>query len=262
MIDLLNSDVDLARQKYDVFVPTMGALHAGHQSLIKLGKTIGGSVLVSIFVNPLQFENKDDLAKYPKTLDADMKLAEEAGATAVFAPTYEVIYPAEIEKIDAGPVGNLFEGASRAGHFSGVLTVVKRLFDLTKPSKAIFGEKDFQQLFLIRKMVQDLNIPIEIIAAPIIREADGLAMSSRNSRLDQAGRKAALIISKALKEEKLTDIEKVLTQEPGFKLDYLQIIDENSFGPVTSTTQNERVIIAGWVNGVRLLDNKRMGISS
>ncbi|CAB4700068.1 unannotated protein [freshwater metagenome] len=111
-------------------------------------------------------------------------------------------------------------------------------------------------------MVQDLNIPIEIIAAPIIREADGLAMSSRNSRLDQAGRKAALIISKALKEEKLTDMQKVLTQEPGFKLDYLQIIDEDSFGPVTSATQNERVIIAGWVNGVRLLDNKRMGISS
>ena len=154
MIELIKSVDDLARQKYDAFVPTMGALHAGHQSLIKLAKEKSETVLVSIFVNPLQFENQDDLAKYPKTLEADLKLAEAAGATAVFAPSYEDVYPGEITKIEAGAVGNLYEGQSRAGHFSGVLTVVKRLFDLTNPKIAIFGEKDFQQLFLIKKMVK------------------------------------------------------------------------------------------------------------
>ena len=256
---LIKSVDDLARQNFDVFVPTMGALHAGHQSLIKLAKEKGDQVLVSIFINPLQFENKDDLAKYPQTLDADLKLAEAAGATAVFAPTYEDIYPGEITKIEAGEIGKLYEGASRDGHFSGVLTVVKRLFDLTKPKIAIFGEKDFQQLFLIKQMVKQLNIPIEILAAPIIREVDGLAMSSRNVRLDQDGRKSALIISKALKENSLADMHKVLAEEPGFTLDYLEIIDEETFLLANENSKNKRAIIAGWVNGVRLLDNKRMG---
>jgi pantoate--beta-alanine ligase len=259
MIELINSEQDLARQNFPVFVPTMGALHAGHQSLIKLGKSLSQSVLVSIFVNPLQFENQDDLAKYPRSLETDLKLAEAAGAAAVFAPTVEVIYPAEIKKISAGAVADLYEGAARTGHFAGVLTVVKRLFDLTKPKFAIFGEKDFQQLFLIKKMVKELELPIEIIAAPIIREPDGLALSSRNVRLNEADRKAALIISKALQESNLQEMHKVLAQEPGFKLDYLAEIDEQTFGPVSANTQNKRVIIAGWVNGVRLLDNKGMG---
>ena len=261
MIELIKSADDLARQKFDVFVPTMGALHAGHQSLIKLAKEKSDQVLVSIFVNPLQFENKDDLAKYPKTLDVDLKLAEAAGATAVFAPSYEDVYPGEITKIEAGAIGNLYEGASRAGHFTGMLTVVKRLFDLTKPKLAIFGEKDFQQLFLIKQMVRDLNLPIEIVAAPIIREADGLAMSSRNVRLDDAGRKSALIISKALNENSVEEMHAVLATEPGFTLDYLEIIDEETFLPATLNSKNKRAIIAGWVNGVRLLDNKRMGSS-
>ena len=256
---LIKSIDDLARQKFDVFVPTMGALHAGHQSLIKLARQKSDRALVSIFINPLQFENKDDLAKYPKTLDADLKLAEAAGATAVFAPTYEDIYPGEITKIEAGEIGKLFEGASRDGHFSGVLTVVKRLFDLTKPKVAIFGEKDFQQLFLIKQMVKELNIPIEIVAAPIIREVDGLAMSSRNVRLDAAGRKSALVISQALKENSLEDMHAVLATEPGFTLDYLEIIDEDTFLPASENSKNKRAIIAGWVNGVRLLDNRRMG---
>jgi pantoate--beta-alanine ligase len=256
---LIKSIDDLARQKFDAFVPTMGALHAGHQSLIKLAKQKGDRVLVSIFVNPLQFENQDDLAKYPQTLDADLKLAEEAGATAVFAPSYADVYPGEITKVDAGEVGKLYEGASRDGHFSGVLTVVKRLFDLTQTKVAIFGEKDFQQLFLIKQMVKQLNIPIEIMAAPTIREADGLAMSSRNVRLDQSGRKSALVISKALKEDSIAGMNKVLVEEPGFTLDYLEIIDEDTFLPASENSKNKRAIIAGWVNGVRLLDNKRMG---
>jgi len=262
MIELIKSIDDLARQKFDVFVPTMGALHAGHQSLIKLAKQKGDRVLVSIFVNPLQFENKDDLAQYPQTLDADLELAEAAGATAVFAPTYEDVYPGEITKIEAGSIGDLYEGASRDGHFSGVLTVVKRLFDLSKPKIAIFGEKDFQQLFLIKQMVKQLNIPIEIVAAPIIREADGLAMSSRNVRLDEAGRKSSLIISKSLHENSIAEMQKVLATEPGFTLDYLAIIDEDTFLPATLDSKNKRAIIAGWVNGVRLLDNKRMGVTA
>jgi pantoate--beta-alanine ligase len=262
MIELIKSVDDLARQKFDVFVPTMGALHAGHQSLIKLGKEKGDRVLVSIFVNPLQFENPDDLAKYPKTLDADLKLAEAAGATAVFAPSYEDVYPGEITKIEAGAIGNLYEGASRSGHFSGMLTVVKRLFDLVQPKIVIFGEKDFQQLFLIKQMVKEFNLPIEIIAAPIIRESDGLAMSSRNVRLDEAGRKSSLIISKSLNENSITEMQKALASEPGFILDYLEIIDEESFLPATSDSKNRRAIIAGWVNGVRLLDNKRMGATA
>jgi pantoate--beta-alanine ligase len=262
MIDLINSVDDLARQKYDVFVPTMGALHPGHQSLIKLAREKSDRVLVSIFVNPLQFENQDDLAKYPKTLDSDLKLAKAAGAAAVFAPSYEDVYPGEITKIDAGAIGDLYEGASRAGHFSGVLTVVKRLFDLTQPKIAIFGEKDFQQLFLIKQMVKQLNLPIEIIAAPIIREADGLAMSSRNVRLDDAGRKSALIISKALSENSIAQMQAVLATEAGFTLDYLEVIDEETFLPATSESKNKRAIIAGWVNGVRLLDNKRMGATA
>ena len=261
MIEVIKSVDDLARQKYDLFVPTMGALHAGHQSLIKLAKEKSDQVLVSIFVNPLQFENKDDLAKYPKTLEADLKLAELAGATAVFAPSYEDIYPGEITKIEAGAIGDLYEGKSRGDHFSGVLTVVKRLFDLTRPAAAIFGEKDFQQLFLIKQMVKQLNLPIEIIAAPIIREVDGLAMSSRNVRLDEAGRKSALIISKALNKDSISDMHEVLATEPGFTLDYLEVIDEETFLPATSDSKNKRAIIAGWVNGVRLLDNKRMGSS-
>ncbi len=262
MIDLINSVDDLARQKYDVFVPTMGALHPGHQSLIKLAREKSDRVLVSIFVNPLQFENQDDLAKYPKPLETDLKLAEAAGAAAVFAPSYEDIYPGEISKIDAGAIGDLYEGASRAGHFSGVLTVVKRLFDLTQPKIAIFGEKDFQQLFLIKQMVKQLNLPIEIVAAPIIREADGLAMSSRNVRLDDSGRKSALIISKALSENSIAQMQAVLATEAGFTLDYLEVIDEETFLPATSESKNKRAIIAGWVNGVRLLDNKRMGATA
>ncbi|NBU93548.1 MAG: pantoate--beta-alanine ligase [Actinobacteria bacterium] len=258
---LIKSTDDLARQKFDAFVPTMGALHAGHQSLIKLAKEKSGSVLVSIFVNPLQFENPDDLAKYPKSFDADLKLAEAAGATAVFAPSYEEVYPGEISKIEAGAIGDLYEGASRAGHFSGMLTVVKRLFDLVKPKIAIFGEKDFQQLFLIKQMVKELKLPIKIISAPIIRESDGLAMSSRNVRLDDAGRKSALIISKSLNENSIGQMQKVLATEPGFELDYLEIIDEETFLPATPNSKNKRAIIAGWVNGVRLLDNKRMGSS-
>ena len=260
MIEVIKSVDDLARQKWDVLVPTMGALHVGHQSLIKIAKTKGEKVLVSIFVNPLQFENNDDLVNYPKTLEQDINIAEAAGATAIFVPNEQTIYPGKIEKISAGEIGNIFEGASRPEHFTGVLTVVKRLFDLVKPKAAVFGEKDFQQLFLINQMVGKLKLPIEIISVPTIREKNGLAISSRNIRLGKNGEKIAEVIYRALSQPTIEQMRSEISKEPGFKLDYLEVIDETTFEMAEPDTKNKRAIIAGWVNQLRLIDNIPMGI--
>jgi pantoate--beta-alanine ligase len=259
MIEVIKSVDDLARQKWDVLVPTMGALHAGHQSLIKLGKDLGEKVIVSIFVNPLQFENKSDLESYPKTFEQDLQFAKEAGATAVFTPSESDIYPGQIEKIEAGSVGDIFEGKSRPGHFSGVLTVVKRLFDLVQPKHAVFGEKDFQQLFLIKKMVNDLKLPVNVVAAPTIRDSSNLALSSRNSRLSVEDKKVAQVMYQALTQNNIEDARALMKKVDGFSLDYLELIDEQSFTLATPDTKNKRLIIAGWVNQVRLIDNMAMG---
>jgi pantoate--beta-alanine ligase len=259
MIEVIKSVDDLARQKWDVLVPTMGALHAGHQSLIKLGKNLGEKVIVSIFVNPLQFENKSDLESYPKSFVQDLQIAEEAGATAVFTPSESDIYSGQIEKIEAGSIGDIFEGKSRPGHFTGVLTVVKRLFDLVQPKHAVFGEKDFQQLFLIKKMVNDLNLPVNIVAAPTIRDSSNLALSSRNSRLSVEDKKVAQVIYQALTQNDIEDARALMKKVDGFSLDYLELIDEQSFTLATPDTKNKRLIIAGWVNQVRLIDNMAMG---
>lgn len=260
MIEVIKSVDDLARQKWDVLVPTMGALHVGHQSLIKIAKTKGEKVLVSIFVNPLQFESNDDLVNYPKTLEQDINIAEAAGATAIFVPNEQTIYPGKIEKISSGEIGNIFEGASRPEHFTGVLTVVKRLFDLVKPKAAVFGEKDFQQLFLINQMVAKLKLPIEIISVPTIRERNGLAISSRNIRLDKNGEKIAEVIYRALSQPMIEQMRSEISKEPGFKLDYLEVIDETTFEMAKPDTKNKRAIIAGWVNQLRLIDNIPMGM--
>lgn len=232
-----------------VLVPTMGALHKGHQALIKRARELDKEVVVSIFVNPLQFTDAADLEKYPRTPETDIQIATLAGATEVWFPNYEEIYPNEPIQISAGPVGDLYEGASRPGHFAGVLTVVNRLFEIVKPSAAVFGEKDFQQLWLIKNHFKK----IEIASIPTVREFDGLALSSRNIRLTESDRAAALIISKALKEP--GRMHEILATQPAFKLDYAEIIDEKTFQLASATTQNKRAIIAGWVNGVRLLDN-------
>ena len=233
-----------------VLVPTMGALHKGHQALIKRARELDKEVVVSIFVNPLQFTDAADLEKYPRTPETDIQIATLAGATEVWFPNYEEIYPNEPVQISAGAVGDLYEGASRPGHFAGVLTVVNRLFEIVKPSAAVFGEKDFQQLWLVKNHFRK----IEIAAVPTVREFDGLALSSRNIRLTESDRAAALIISKALKEP--NRMHEILATEPAFKLDYAEIIDEKTFQIASATTQNKRAIIAGWVNGVRLLDNE------
>ena len=259
MIEVIKSVDDLSSQKWDVLVPTMGALHAGHQSLIKLGRNLGEKVIVSIFVNPLQFENKADLENYPKSFEQDVQMAQEAGATAIFSPSESDIYPAQIEKIEAGSVGDIFEGKSRPGHFSGVLTVVKRLFDLVNPKHAVFGEKDFQQLFLIKKMVNDLKLPVNIVSAPTIRDGSNLALSSRNSRLSGEDKKVAQVIYQALTQNNIDDARKLLEKVDGFSLDYLEAIDEQSFNLATPDDKNKRLIIAGWVNQVRLIDNMAMG---
>ena len=246
-----------------VLVPTMGALHKGHQALIKRARTMSKEVVVSIFINPLQFENKEDLEKYPRSPEKDIQLATLAGATEVWMPDYEEIYPGEIKKLSAGALGQIFEGQARPEHFDGMLTVVNRLFEIVKPTAAVFGEKDFQQLAIIKAMKSN----VEIIAVPTVREFDGLALSSRNVRLTEQGRVTANVIHRALAAARLAPtvtiaqeiIDTTLSTEAGFKRDYAAIIDEDSFEIASNETRHKRGIIAGWIDGIRLIDNMKMG---
>ncbi len=246
-----------------VLVPTMGALHKGHQALIRRARTLDKNVVVSIFVNPLQFENKVDLEKYPRNAQRDIELATLAGATEVWLPDYEEIFPDEIKKISAGPLGLVFEGHSRPDHFDGVVTVVNRLFEIVKPKAAVFGEKDFQQLTIIKSMKSQ----VEIVSSPTVREFDGLALSSRNVRLSAKGRISANIIHRALVAAHLAPsvevaqevISSTLASESSFTLDYAAIINEENFEIANNETPNRRAIIAGWIEGVRLIDNMKMG---
>jgi pantoate--beta-alanine ligase len=240
----------------------MGALHAGHGSLFSIAKNYADDVVASIYVNPLQFENKEDLEKYPRTPERDIELAEKFGVTHLWLPTFDEIYPEGITRLAAGPISKLYEGASRPGHFDGVVTVVDRLFAIAKPDKAVFGEKDFQQLTIIKAM----KSKVEIVAVPTVREFDGLALSSRNVRLSETGRVTALVIHRALAAAKLAPtveiaqeiLNSTLATEPAFDKDYATIIDEKDFSPAHDGTENRRAIIAGWVEGVRLLDNMPM----
>jgi len=238
------------------FVPTMGALHAGHASLFNLAKKYSENVVASIFVNPLQFESEEDLAKYPRTPDVDIEIAAAAGVTHLWLPNQSEIYPAGFAKQTAGPIGDIYEGKSRPGHFDGVLTVVRRLFDLVNPKIAIFGEKDSQQLQLIKTIAGD----VEIITAPTIRENDGLALSSRNIRLTPEGRLAAAVIHKALSQSTSEEeLRALLATESAFTIDYADFIDEKTFTHAQPTSRDVRAIVAGWINGVRLIDNMSMG---
>jgi pantoate--beta-alanine ligase len=239
------------------FVPTMGALHAGHASLFSLAKKYSDDVVVSIFVNPLQFESKEDLAKYPRTPELDIEIAAASGVSYLWLPQQSEIYPDGFSTVSAGSIGDIYEGKSRPGHFDGVLTVVRRLFDLVNPKAAIFGEKDFQQLQLIKTIAGN----IEIITAPTIRENDGLAMSSRNVRLTPEDRTAAQVIYRALSESTSeAQLRAILASEPALTVDYADFIDEKTFAHAQSDTADVRAIVAGWINGVRLIDNMPMGI--
>ncbi len=245
-----------------VLVPTMGALHKGHQALIKRARTLDKEVIVSIFINPLQFENKEEIEKYPRTPERDIEIATIAGATQVWFPEFEDLYPQGFQTLNSGALGSIFEGASRPGHFDGVVTVVDRLFALTKPNKAVFGEKDFQQLSIIRSM----KSKVEIIGVPTVREFDGLAMSSRNVRLSAEGRNSALVVNRALSAARLAPtveiaieiLNSTISTELGFKKDYATVIDEENFSIATDSTKLKRMIIAGWVEGIRLIDNMPM----
>ena len=258
-------------EKKIAFVPTMGALHQGHISLVKEAKSLADEVVMSIFVNPTQFESVEDLAKYPRTLNADIQLAESAGVDFLWTPDVSEIYPDKYKLIDAGELGRIYEGHSRAGHFDGVLTVVNRLFEIVKPDYAIFGEKDFQQLFLIKEFSKRAHPGIEIISGKTIREDSGLALSSRNVRLSPEEKNSALVISRALeigrKEQSYAEIKSSvlaeLATEIGFKLDYFAIVnpksllevDQSHIGPV-------QLLLAGWVGSVRLIDNFAAAIGS
>lgn len=245
-----------------VLVPTMGALHKGHQALIKRARALDKNVIVSIFVNPLQFESKEDLERYPRTPQRDIEIATIAGANEVWFPEYEDLYPEGFQTLSSGALGNLYEGASRPGHFDGVVTVLDRLFAVAKPERAIFGEKDFQQLTIIRAM----KSKVEIVAVPTVREFDGLAISSRNVRLSEQGRQVALVIHRALAAAKLAPTVEIaqeilnttLATEPGFERDYAAVVDERDFSTASNSTVDRRAIVAGWVEGIRLLDNMPM----
>ena len=246
------------------FVPTMGALHLGHASLFKRAASLSSEVVASIFVNPLQFEDQEDLAKYPRTPDRDIELAEISGVTHLWLPSQAEIYPEQFTPIKAGSLGSIYEGASRPGHFDGVVTVVRRLFDLVKPKYAIFGEKDFQQLSLVRQVAGD----VEIVQSPTVRGDNGIALSSRNMRLSESEMESARVISEALFSaasqisvaEALLAMRAVLASQDAFKVEYADIVDEVNFAIADEMTSNPRAIIAGWINGVRLIDNMAMRV--
>ena len=251
-------------EKKIAFVPTMGALHQGHISLVKEAKSLADTVVMSIFVNPTQFESVEDLAKYPRTLNADIQLAESAGVDLLWTPDVSEIYPDKYKLIDAGELGRIYEGHSRAGHFDGVLTVVNRLFEIVKPNYAIFGEKDFQQLFLIKEFSKRAHPKIEIISGRTIREDSGLALSSRNVRLSPEETNSAHVISRALvmgsKKQSYLEIKSSvlaeLATEIDFKLDYFAIVNPKSLLEVDqSHTGPVQLLLAGWVGSVRLIDN-------
>lgn len=255
------------------FVPTMGALHDGHLALIKEARKYvadsDGKVLVSVYVNPTQFESADDLAKYPKTLARDLELAESAGADLLWTPTVNEIYPEgldNVELIPAGSIGDLYEGASRHNHFSGVLTVINRLFTITRPKFAIFGEKDFQQLFLIRKFAREKFPDTVIVPGATVRDNSGIALSSRNSRLSVREMEVARVLPRAQAEVKRINaqsvseiselISRVFAEESGFTPDYVAVVNPETLLPADDEYQGPvQVLLAGWIGSVRLIDN-------
>jgi len=255
------------------FVPTMGALHEGHLALVKRAKKECDLVVVSIFVNPIQFNNPDDLKKYPRDLQNDMNLLNDVLGEddTLFAPSVEEMYPEPDTRIfDLGSIAEVMEGAFRPGHFNGVAIVVDRLFRMVRPTRAYFGEKDYQQIAVIRRMVELEKHPVEIIPCPTVRESDGLAMSSRNVRLLPEIRESASTIFQCLTlaqelyghhpaEEICQRITDILNQTPGYKTEYVSIADAKTLQAVTELNQNNaRCFIAAWAGEVRLIDNLAM----
>lgn len=268
--DLQEALADLRAQGKTVgLVPTMGALHAGHASLVKRSVAENDATVVSVFVNPTQFNDKNDLAKYPRTLEADCRLLEQCGATVVFAPSVEEIYPEpDMRHFSFPPLDTVMEGAYRPGHFNGVCQIVSKLFDLVKPDRAYFGEKDFQQLAIIREMVRQLKFPLQIVGCPIVREADGLALSSRNTRLSAEQRQQALKISQTLfasvdyaathtVAQTQQFVEDAIAAAPGLRLEYFELVDGNTLQKIADWGDTDYAVgcITVFCGEVRLIDN-------
>ena len=254
----------LATSHKPAFVPTMGALHQGHISLMHFARSRGDAVVVSIFVNPTQFGAGEDFAEYPRTMEADLEKCAAAGVDVVFTPSVTTMYPHGVGdiSIDPGPLGAILEGAQRPTHFRGVLTVVAKLLGLVQPAVAVFGEKDYQQLVLIRRMVKELSINTDIVGAPIIREADGLAMSSRNVYLSPADREKSLVIPKALQagaraaaqgEAAVLAAAQEVFDQSGITPDYL-VVTDSELGE-SKPGADARLLVAAKVGTPRLLDN-------
>ncbi len=270
-IQELRAELDIQRQagKKIGLVPTMGALHEGHASLVRRAVAENEVVVVSDFVNPTQFNDKNDLLKYPRTLEADCELLEKEGAAYVFAPSVEEMYPEpDTRQFSYAPLDTVMEGKYRPGHFNGVCQIVSKLFMMVEPDKAYFGEKDFQQLAIIREMVKQMNFPLEIVGCPIVRESDGLALSSRNARLSEEQRKQALGISQTLfksqeyaashtLEETQKFVEDGIAAADGLELEYFEIVDGMTLQKVASWEDTDYVVgcITVFCGEVRLIDN-------
>lgn len=258
-----------AKGKTIGFVPTMGALHPGHISLINFSKQQTDITVCSIFVNPTQFNNQADLKHYPRTPDADIKLLEQAGCDILYMPEVSDVYPEnDNRKFDFGYLDTILEGATRPGHFNGVGQVVSILLEGVKPNKAFFGSKDYQQVMIVKSLVKQLNLPVEIISCPILREADGLAMSSRNTRLSPEERKIAAFIPQWMEEaitiikENGIEVAKQFIKEkvskvPEMKLDYYEVCDAETLKSISEIIPNQKAVtlIAVFVGNIRLIDN-------
>ena len=267
----LRAELDIQRKagKKIGFVPTMGALHEGHASLVRRAVAENEIVVVSDFVNPTQFNDKNDLLKYPRTLEADCELLEKEGAAYVFAPSVEEVYPEpDTRQFSYAPLDTVMEGKYRPGHFNGVCQIVSKLFMMVEPDKAYFGEKDFQQLAIIREMVKQMNFPLEIVGCPIVREADGLALSSRNARLSEEERHQALNISKTLfaskeyavshtVEETQKFVEESIAASEGLELEYFELVDGTTLQKISTWNETNYAVgcITVYCGEVRLIDN-------
>lgn len=254
-------------------VPTMGALHDGHLALVREARSRAGLVVMSIFVNPLQFGPGEDLARYPRDLPRDRALAVEGGVDALFLPDDATLYPPGSEtRVIPGPTAGRWEGASRPGHFAGVLTVVAKLFNIVQPDLACFGQKDWQQAVLVRRMARDLDFPVEIVVVPTVRERDGLALSSRNRYLDDVERAQALGLSAGLRAAHEAFVsgerdagairaraEAVLAMHPGVAVEYIAVVEADTLAPVTTVTDATVVALAARVGTTRLIDNIVLG---
>jgi len=250
-------------------VPTMGALHEGHLSLVRAAKSQNDVIAVSIFVNPLQFGPTEDLAKYPRTLERDAALLQGLEVDALFVPSVAEMYPPGTRThVEVGELSSRLDGGSRPGHFRGVTTAVCKLFEIVRPHRAYFGQKDAAQVAVLRKMARDLDMDVEIVVCPIVREPDGLAMSSRNAYLSADQHRQALVLSRSLQQlkagfdagernaEKLTEIGiRAIASEPAAKLDYFAIVDPETLEPLPDVSRGALVAVAAWVGTTRLIDN-------